>query len=123
MQGVRSTVAALPAGAKVTVVGITEDSFAAPYIILTAQLTGDEGYFKERLASGHAALMHAWQERSARLAPSCPETDILGALFVASGVFQESGGDHRQVAPVLFAMLSTLRVPPVPRFWGPGRLS
>jgi hypothetical protein len=52
---IASILAALPAGAKVTIVGITDDSFATPFIILSAELAGDEGYFKERLAKGHAA--------------------------------------------------------------------
>ena len=67
---------ALPAGAKVTVIGITDDSFATPYIIFSAELAHDEGYFKERLANGHAALLRAWKERSERLSPSCAKTDI-----------------------------------------------
>jgi hypothetical protein len=104
VQGVSSILAALPAGAKVTVVGITDDSFATPYIILSAELTGDEGYFKERLAKGHAALTRAWHERSARLAPNCPETDILGALFVASEVFRDSPENRRKTLIVLSDM-------------------
>jgi hypothetical protein len=100
LQGITSIMAALPPGAKVTVIGTTEDSFAAPYIILSGKLAGDEGYFKERLANGRATLTRAWQARSAQLAPRCAETDILGALFVASEVFRESSGDRRKVLVV-----------------------
>jgi hypothetical protein len=101
---VTSILATLPAGAKVTVVGITDDSFATPYIIFSGALAGDEGYFKERLAKGHAALMRAWVGRSAQLAPRCAETDILGALLVASEVFRESPGDRRKELVVLSDM-------------------
>jgi hypothetical protein len=109
VQGVSGILAALPAGTKVTVVGITGDSFASPYMLLSAELTGDEGYFKERLANGHATLLRAWQARSGRLAPNCPETDILGALFVASEVFRESPEDDRKVLVVLSDMRQATR--------------
>jgi len=48
--------AASPAGARITVIGITDDSFATPYIIISRKLAGGEGYFKERLAEGRTAL-------------------------------------------------------------------
>jgi hypothetical protein len=57
-------------------------------------LTGDEGYFKERLAKGRAALALAWRKRSAQLAPRFQQTDILGALFHPSEVFHESSGNY-----------------------------
>jgi hypothetical protein len=104
VQSVSNTMAALPAGSKVSVIGITDDSFATPYIILSAELAGDEGYFKERLANGRAALVRAWQTRSAGLAPSYAQTDILGALLVASEVFHESTDDRRKVIVVLSDM-------------------
>lgn len=104
VQSVTGILAALPAGAKVTVIGITDDSFATPYIIFLAELAGDEGYFKERLANGHAALLRAWRERSERLMPSCPKTDILGALLIASEVFHDSPGGGRKVLVVLSDM-------------------
>jgi hypothetical protein len=106
---ITSILTTLPAGAKVTVIGITDDSFATPYIILSAALSGDEGYFKERLAKGHAALTHTWQERSARLAPSCARTDILGALLVASEVFRASPSGYHKVLVVLSDMKQATR--------------
>jgi hypothetical protein len=104
VRSVSNTMAALPAGSKVSVIGITDDSFATPYIIISGELAGDEGYFKERLAKGRLALVHAWQERSARLAPCYAQTDILGALLVASEVFHESPDDRRKVIVVLSDM-------------------
>jgi hypothetical protein len=102
--GVTNILSALPVGTKVTVIGITEDSFATPYVVFSAAMAKDEGYFKERLAKGHAALMHAWQERSARLAPSCASTDIMGALLVASEVFQGVPKGHRKMMIILSDM-------------------
>jgi hypothetical protein len=110
VQSVSSTVAALPAGSKVSVIGITDDSFATPYIILSAELAGDEGYFKERIAKGHAALVHAWQEHSAQLRPCYTQTDILGALLVASEVFHESPDGRHKVLIVLSDMKQATRV-------------
>ncbi len=109
VQSVSSTIAALPPGAKLSVVGITDDSFATPYIILSAKLAGDEGYFKERLAKGHTALLQAWEKRSAQLVPSYAQTDILGALIVASEVFHGSTNDHRKVLIVLSDMKQATR--------------
>jgi hypothetical protein len=106
---ITSILAALPAGAKVTVIGITDDSFATPYIILSAELSSDEGYFKERLAKGHAALTHTWQDRSGRLAPSFAKTDILGALLVASEEFHALPSGHRKVLLVLSDMKQASR--------------
>ena len=102
VQGITSILEAAPAGAKVKVIGITDNSFATPYIILSGELTGDEGYFKERTTKGRTALVRAWRERSVRLAPHCPQTDILGALFLASEVFRESSGNRRKVL-ILFS--------------------
>jgi hypothetical protein len=101
---ITNILATLPAGTKVTVIGITDDSFATPYFVFSAAMANDEGYFKERLAKGHAALMHAWQERSARLAPSCAKTDIMGALLVASEVFQGAPKGYRKMMIMLTDM-------------------
>jgi hypothetical protein len=109
VQSITSILATLPAGTKVTVIGITADSFATPYIIFSGELTGDEGYFKERLAKGHAALTRAWVERSARLAPRCAQSDILGALLVASEVFHKSPTGRRKVLVVLSDMRQATR--------------
>lgn len=95
VDSVGSILATAPAGSRITVLGITDDSFSTPYVILKAQLTDDEGYFKERVAKGRAALTHAWAERSAKLTPDCRQTDILGALLVASEVFHASESDRK----------------------------
>lgn len=106
---ITNALAALPAGAKVTVIGITDDSFATPYIILSGELSGDEGYFKERLAKGRAALTRAWVERSTRLVPNCARTDILGALLVVSEVFHETPKGSHKVLVVFSDMRQATR--------------
>jgi len=80
----------LPAGARVTVLGITTDSFAQPYLLLDARLDEDEGYFKERLAAGRNQLVGAWKKRCIRLHPEFFHTDNFGALLVASELFKQT---------------------------------
>jgi hypothetical protein len=43
------------------VLGITEQSFSQPYMLLSAELSPDEGYFKERLAAGRNHVVRAWR--------------------------------------------------------------
>jgi hypothetical protein len=90
LEGVRRTLASVPAGSKVTVIGITGNSFSQPYILLSADITDDRGYFGERLAAARQQLLHAWQKRSAQLEPNARTTDVFGALLVASALFQEA---------------------------------
>jgi len=110
LESVTKILATLPAGAKVTVIGITDDSFASPYIIFSGELSSDPGYFNERLAKGRGALINAWQEQSAHLAPTYMQTDILGALLVASEIFHEAPHGGRKVLVVLSDMRQATRV-------------
>lgn len=90
VEGVRQVLAHAPAGARITVFGITDSSFAQPLILLSAELLEDPGYFQEKLAAGRNQLLHAWQERSKALEARSPHTDILGACLVASELFRQS---------------------------------
>ena len=81
--------AQIPAGTHVTVLGITANSFAEPDILLRANMPQDPGYFGERLAAAHGELVRAWQTRSDRLSPTERQTDILGALLVASQLLRK----------------------------------
>lgn len=82
--------ASVPAGSKITIIGITENSFARPYILLSARISDDQGYFGERLAAARRAVLRAWEQRAAKLKPNSRGTDILGALLVASDLFRNS---------------------------------
>jgi hypothetical protein len=97
IDAVTRLLASLPAGSRVSIYGITDDSFGKPYPLLTAELSGDEGYFKERIAQAHRQLVHAWQERSLKLKPQFSHTDILGAILIASQVFAECPNGRRKV--------------------------
>src|SRR4029077_21088225 len=97
VQGVTRLLGSVPAGSRITVIGITENSFAQPYTLLIAEISDDQGYFGERLAVARQQLIGAWQKRSAQLAPSARSTDVFGALLVTSALFQEEPDRHRKV--------------------------
>jgi hypothetical protein len=90
LDAISHLIAHVPAGSRVTVLGITADSFAQPYLLLDARLDGDEGYFKERLAAGRNQVVGAWRKRCVRLSPEFSHTDNFGALLVASELFKQT---------------------------------
>lgn len=95
--GVTQLLAKIPGGTRVTVIGITENSFSSPYVLLKANLDTDDGYFGEKLAKGRRQIVHAWDVRSANLVPYSNHTDILGALLLAGALF----GERRESEHVL----------------------
>lgn len=97
IQGVTRLLTSVPAGSKVTVIGVTENSFAQPYILLSAEFSDDQGYFGERLTAARQQLIRAWQKRSAQLEPTARSSDVFGALLVASTLFQEAPAHQRKV--------------------------
>jgi hypothetical protein len=97
VQGVTRLLASVPTNSKVTIIGITEKSFSQPYILFSATVSDDQGYFGERLAAARQQLIRAWQKRSAQLGPNAGSSDVLGALFVASALFQEPRVRQRKV--------------------------
>jgi hypothetical protein len=90
----------MPSSAKVTIIGITENSFADHYILLSAVTSEDPGYFGERLADARRQLFGAWRKRSSRLKPSALQTDILGALCVASELLRNGPVGARRLLVV-----------------------
>jgi hypothetical protein len=94
--------AQVPAGSHVTIIGITDKSFAQPDILLSATIPDHPGYFGERLKSAQLQLARTWKSRSAELKPEFHRTDILGALVVASQLFSQ-GNDSGQRVLVLFS--------------------
>ena len=99
----------MPAGAHVTVLGITDDSFAQPYFLLSATVTSEAGYFGEKLAWGRQRLETSWKTRSRDLAPSFAGTDLFGAFLVASQIFQGAGPGRRDVLVVFSDMWQETR--------------
>src|SRR5207245_259589 len=92
LAGVSQLLARVPAGSRITVLGITDASFARPYILLSAEVDPEKGYFNERLTAARKQLVPDWHSRSATLVSQFRATDLLGALAVTSQVFQAQSG-------------------------------
>jgi hypothetical protein len=92
LAGVAQILAEAPSGSRVTVVGITDRSFSEPYVLLSAQVTNEAGYFKEKIAAAHVQLAQEWQRRCKGLVAHFRQTDLLGSLVLTSQLFQGSGG-------------------------------
>lgn len=86
--------ASIPAGVQITVIGITDHSFSQPYVLLSARVDDNEGYFHERIANARRELVAAWQRRSKDLLSRFPQTDLFGALVVSSQLLQPRPGLH-----------------------------
>jgi len=87
VQGVSKVLAQVPAGTRLTVIGITDRSFAEPYILMRAQVPDDPGYFGERLNAARGQVLRAWAQKIAQLKPDFKQTDIFGALELTSQIF------------------------------------
>jgi len=102
IDAVTKLLAQVPADSRVTVIGITDRSFAQPDVLLSAAIPSDSGYFGERLKSAQLQLVSAWKTRSAKLVPSFRQTDILGALMLAGEIFEQYP-DAKQKMLVIFS--------------------
>ena len=103
VEGVTGVLAQVPAGSHITVIGITDRSFSQPYILMSATVPSDSGYFGDRLVAAHRELIQTWKTRSARLEPACPATDILGAMELAGQIFNQRAMDAEQRVLVLLS--------------------
>lgn len=87
-----------------TVLGITDNSFAQPYILLSADIGDDAGYFGEKLANARKQLVGSWQRRIEHLQSGFQHTDIVGALLVADQLFHEKPIGWREELVILSDM-------------------
>jgi hypothetical protein len=94
----------VPPSSRAVVLGITDKSFAQPYILLSDRVTDDAGHFGERLESARGELVRVWKQRSAKLKPEFSYTDIFGALLVAEQIFAESPNREHHVLVILSDM-------------------
>jgi len=111
VEGVTRLLGQIPAGSRLTVIGITDHSFAEPYILMSATVPDEPGYFGERLNAARGKIVRVWTERTAHLTPSFQQTDIFGALELASQLFAQQPdvgrkelvvfSDMRESAPCL----------------------
>jgi len=90
VEGVARVLAQIQPGTRLTVIGITDQSFAEPYILIRAQVPDDPGYFGERVTAARGQLVRAWQQKGAQLKPNFKQTDMFGALELASQLYAEN---------------------------------
>ncbi|HET6844926.1 MAG TPA: hypothetical protein VFK06_25065 [Candidatus Angelobacter sp.] len=107
--GVTRLLAQVPASSHITILGITDKSFSQPYILLSARVPDDAGYFGERLQSARGQLVRAWKARAAKLKPEFPATDILGALLIAGQLFDQDKNAGRKILIVFSDMRQNTR--------------
>jgi hypothetical protein len=72
-------------------------------MLLKADVTGNPGYFGERLQAARSTLVKTWQRRTATLRPEYRETDIVGALLLAGELFRATR-ERRKILIVLSDM-------------------
>jgi hypothetical protein len=89
VDGVSRVLAQVPAGSRITIIGITDHSFSQPYILLSARTSAEPGYFGEHLDAARNQLVRAWKIRSAGINSDFRHTDILGALRLAKQIFAQ----------------------------------
>jgi hypothetical protein len=104
VEGTARVLAQVPGGSHVTVIGITDHSYAQPYTLLSAHIPDDPGYFGERLTGARDQLIRAWKVRSSHLAPHFQQTDILGALQLANDIFALDPETERRILVIFSDM-------------------
>jgi len=104
LDAVPKLIAELPSGSRVTVIGITDRSFAQPLILLVGHVPDDPGYFGEHLRKARYLLTKSWQQRSVTLTPHFRETDVLGAVLVAEQIFRSNDIGYEKVLVILSDM-------------------
>lgn len=102
--GVASLLAQAPSSSRIVVLGITDQSFAHPYILLSATVTSDAGYFHEKLQAARRQLVKAWKDRARRIEPTFRETDILGALVIANQIFDNAPVNSQKILVIFSDM-------------------
>jgi hypothetical protein len=117
LAAVRKLLGAAPAGSRITIIRITENSIADPTPLLSASVGVGDDQFGDRLRAGRAKLARTWQARAASLQPSARGTDIIGALFLASDIFRQQASGGRNILVVFSDMrnataILNLEVPP-----------
>jgi hypothetical protein len=104
IDAVTKLLAQIPAGSRITIVGITDKSFAQPDILLAATIPDDAGYFGERLTAARNELVRVWKTRSAKLKPIFRYTDIVGSLLLASQIFTQLNDTGKKVLVIFSDM-------------------
>jgi hypothetical protein len=85
-------IASLPPGSRITVAGITDQSFSRPFILLTDVLPTDPGKLREydQIAAARNRVAAAVRRIGGTVEPQFQTTDILGFLILAGMGFRDT---------------------------------
>ncbi len=97
IEAVAKQLAQVPAGSRITIIGITDHSFIQPLILLSATIPADAGSFGERLSAARDELVRRWQTRKATLVPRFGQTDIIGAMMLAGQLWRTPVSSYRRL--------------------------
>jgi hypothetical protein len=78
----------VPLNARIAVVGVTQDAFASPCVLLEARVAGDAGFMSRNLSRARLSLVEAWRKKSATLAPTYHGSDIAGSIIRLSRMLE-----------------------------------
>lgn len=104
VEAVDKILSEVPADSRVTVIGITDRSFSEPYVLLSARIPADSGYFGERLAAAHRQLLQAWHTRSGPLQPKFESSDIFGMFSLAAEILRSDPAAKRKLLVIFSDM-------------------
>ena len=95
-------------GLDLYIIGVHEESFAKPAVILRARIKNDPGYFGEIIAQERKKVLDQWKKVSANLKPEARRSDYLGAFRLA-GEILKGHSDSKGTVLVFGDMLQATR--------------
>jgi hypothetical protein len=92
IEAVARMLACLPPGSRITVAGISDQSFARPLILLTGEIPRNPGKLRDydQIVAARNRLSTSMQRISASIEPRYQSTDIFGFLIVAGMAFRST---------------------------------
>jgi hypothetical protein len=111
VEGAARLVEGLPAGARVRIVGITDQSFSRPLVLLSGELPEDRGplTFIDRIEVARRRLAAETRDLG-RTAPKYAQTDVIGFLIVAADLLHEESRSRKVL--VIFSDMRHSAPPP-----------
>lgn len=85
----------IDSGGSVTFIGITDQSFSNPMILLDRELPDNPGLFGEKMEFEKKRMVKEFKKIAGSLRPSYNRTDIFGAVALAKKYFRETCQEKR----------------------------
>lgn len=104
VDAVTKVLSEIPAGSRIEIIGITDKTFTEPYVLLSARVPIDAGYFGEKLTAAHKQLVNAWIARTRELQPTFVSSDIIGVFFLAADIFHGDPSPGRKMLVIFSDM-------------------